>query len=85
MFGKPFSLVIVSAKPGQWMGPVQSGYGLHLVLVTEHVAGKLPKLNEIRETVEWEWSAAHKKELKENIYNELRQKYTVVFLLLTIQ
>jgi hypothetical protein len=79
MFGKPFSQELINSKPGQWRGPVLSGYGLHLVLVTEHVAGKLPQLDEIREAVEWEWSAAHKKELKENIYNELRERYTVEF------
>ncbi len=79
MFGKPFILELVNSKPGQWIGPVQSGYGLHLVLVSEHVAGRLPQLDEIREAVEWEWSAAHKKDLKENIYNELRERYTVEF------
>lgn len=78
-FGKPFSLELINSKPGEWIGPVQSGYGLHLILVTEHVAGKLLQLDEIRKTVEWEWSAAHRKELKENIYNELRGKYTVDF------
>ena len=79
MFGEPFSLELINSKPGQWRGPVQSGYGLHLILVTEHVAGKMPQLDDIRETVEWEWSAVHRKELKENIYKELREKYTVVF------
>ena len=79
MFGKPFSLELVNSKPGQWIGPVQSGYGLHLILVTEHIAGKIPRLDKIRETVEWEWSAVHRKKLKDNIYNELRRRYTVVF------
>ena len=79
MFGKPFSLELINSKPGQWIGPVQSGYGLHLVLVTEYVEGKLLPLAEIRETVEWEWSAAHRTELKENIYKEIRKKYTIEF------
>ncbi|MBW1786041.1 MAG: peptidyl-prolyl cis-trans isomerase [Deltaproteobacteria bacterium] len=79
LFGESFSLELINRKPEQWIGPVQSGYGLHLVLVTGHVAGRLPRLDEIRETVEWEWTAANRKELKENIYNELREKYTVVF------
>lgn len=78
-FGEPFSLELINSNPGQWNGPVLSGYGLHLVLVTEHIAGRLPPLNEIRETVEWDWTAAHRKELKENIYNTLRNNYTVVF------
>lgn len=79
MFGEPFSLELVNSKPGQWIGPVQSGYGLHLILVTEHITGKMPRLDEIRGTVEWEWYAANRKKLKENIYNELRGRYTVVF------
>jgi len=79
LFGKPFSLELTKIPPGKWSGPIQSGYGLHLVMVTKHVAGRLPQLDEIRETVEWEWSAANKKELKENIYRELSNKYTVVY------
>jgi len=79
LFGESFSLDLINSKPGQWVGPVQSGYGLHLILVTEHVAGRLPRLDEIRKTVEWEWTAANRKALKENLYNKLREKYTVVF------
>ncbi len=79
MFGKPFSLELINSTQGQWVGPVLSGYGVHLIKVTEHVEGRMPSLDEIRENVEWEWSAAHRKELKENIYNELREKYSVVF------
>lgn len=79
MFGKPFSLELVNNTHGQWVGPVLSGYGLHLIMVTDYVAGRLPLLDEIRESVEWDWSAAHKAELKANIYKELRKKYTVDF------
>ena len=79
LFGKPFSLELTKLTPRQWTGPIQSGYGLHLIFLTDYVADSLPKLDEIRGTVEWEWSAANKKELKENIYNELRKKYTVEF------
>jgi PPIC-type PPIASE domain len=79
LFGKSFSVELDDITPGKWTGPVQSGYGLHLILVTEHVAGRLPRLDEIREIIEWEWTAAHRTKLKENIYNELRGRYTVVF------
>jgi hypothetical protein len=79
IFGEPFSLELVKSKEGQWTGPIQSGYGLHLVLVTEKVEGRFPELAEIRETVEWEWSSAHKKNVRENIYKKLREKYTIEF------
>ena len=79
LFGESFSIELNNITPGKWTGPVQSGYGLHLMLVTEHVAGRLPRLDEIRETIEWEWTAARRTEIKENIYNELRGRYTIVF------
>ena len=78
LFGKSFSTELKNITPDKWTGPVQSGYGLHLILVTEHAVGRLPRLDEIRETIEWEWTAAHRSELKENIYNELRGRYTIV-------
>jgi hypothetical protein len=78
LFGKSFSIELNNITPGKWTGPVQSGYGLHLILVTENVAGRLPRLDEIRETIEWEWTAAHRSELKENIYQELLGRYTIV-------
>lgn len=79
LFGKSFGQELISVEPGKWAGPIRSGYGLHLVLVTSKIDGRLPELDEIRNVVEREWLAAHKKELKESIYNRLREKYTVVF------
>ncbi len=77
-FGKPFSVDIIKIKPGNWAGPIQSGYGLHLVLVSQRIESRLPELSDIREDVEREWSVYHKKELKENLYKKLRQNYTIV-------
>jgi len=77
-FGESFSLELEKYKPGQWSGPVQSGYGLHLVRVTEYIAEKLPHLDEIRKIVEWEWAESYRKDLKDSIYEKLREKYTVV-------
>lgn len=78
LFGEPFSIEVMKIRPGQWAGPIESGYGLHLVLVSQYVESRLPELAEIRETVEREWFAAHKKELKESIHKKLRKKYTIV-------
>jgi len=79
LFGEPFSLAIMNAKPEHWAGPIESGYGLHLVLVSQHIESRLPELAEVREVVEREWFATHRKELKANLYKKLREKYTIVF------
>jgi len=79
LFGKSFVPGLLSLEPGKWTGPIRSGYGIHLILVTDKVDGRLPELDEIRDVVEREWVAVRKEELKESIYNKLREKYTVVF------
>jgi len=78
-FGKPFSLDIMKVKPGRWAGPIRSGFGHHLVLVSQRVESRLPALSEVRKAVEQEWSVVHKNELKNNLYKKLKEKYTIIF------
>ncbi len=78
-FGEPFSLDIVKIKPGQWAGPIRSGFGHHLILVSQRIESRLPELSEIRKTVEQEWAIFHRTEFKNNLYKKLREKYTIVF------
>ena len=46
---------------GRWSGPVESGYGLHLVLVRKRTAGRSPPLDEVRDAVLSEWRAAQRR------------------------
>jgi len=78
IFGEQFGRTIVELEPGQWLGPVRSGYGLHLVLVTERQPGRMPELTEVRDRVEREWVFARKKEMLEAMYQKLGERYTVV-------
>jgi PPIC-type PPIASE domain len=77
-FGEQFGRNLVKLEPGQWEGPVKSGFGLHLVLVTELKPARLPELAEIRDQVEREWLYLRKKEIQEALYKKLREQYTVV-------
>jgi len=78
LFGEQFGRTIVELEPGQWVGPVRSGYGLHLVLVSERQPGRLPELAEVRDQVEREWVFTRKKEMQEAMYQKLGERYTVV-------
>jgi parvulin-like peptidyl-prolyl cis-trans isomerase-like protein len=77
-FGEPFSRKLLGLKPGSWTGPVQSGFGLHLVLVRKRVGGRLPELKEARETVKRDLMVERQKELKDAAYAKLRERYVVV-------
>lgn len=58
LLGSSFAESLLKQKPGRWMGPIESGYGQHLVKVEELVPGVLPALERIRPQVEREWRAA---------------------------
>jgi len=77
-FGEEFSRNLPGLKSGKWEGPVRSGFGLHLVLVTKRVGGRLPELKEVREIVKRNVMAERQKELKDAAYAKLRERYDVV-------
>ena len=77
VFGKSFSQDLLQVEPGAWAGPVRSSYGLHLVYVQERIAARDPELSEVRQAVEREWTARRRKEVKEEVYKKLRERYTI--------
>jgi hypothetical protein len=77
-FGEQFSRKLLELKPGTWTGPVQSGFGLHLVFVRKRVGGRLPELKEVQEMVKRDWTFERQKELKDAAYAKLRERYVVI-------
>jgi len=76
-FGEEFATKLGELTPGQWQGPIESGYGVHLVFVRERTEGRLPALEEVRDVVHREWANAQRLEGNEKFYQELLKRYTV--------
>jgi hypothetical protein len=62
----------------QWAGPFRSGYGWHLVYVTERKAPEVPRLDDIRARVITDYLDDQRHILNVRAREELRSKYTVV-------
>lgn len=77
LFGEKFAAKLGELSPGQWHGPVESGYGVHLVWISERTEGRLPVLAEVREAVRREWANARRLEGNEKFYQELLKRYVV--------
>jgi len=77
-FGASFAEQLVELEPDGWTGPIFSGYGAHLVKVTEKQAGRFPELSEIRDDVELSYTVERRQELKDMAYAKLREGYEVV-------
>lgn len=49
MMVKPFEEAVVAAEPGKVVGPVQSQFGYHLIMVKETRVAEAPSLDEMRD------------------------------------
>ena len=77
-FGESFADAVLALPTGRWAGPLESGYGLHVVFVMERTEGRAPILAEIRPAVERDFTAARRKERLEAMYERLLSRYDVV-------
>ena len=73
-FGSGFVDSLVELSPGQWHGPVLSGYGVHLVYVHNISEPPEPVFTGIRERVEQDWKTDRGEELNEKFYTNLREQ-----------
>jgi peptidyl-prolyl cis-trans isomerase C len=78
LFGGGFVESLIALSPGQWHGPVLSGYGTHLVYVNHIAEPREAVFAEVREQVEREWTAEKSEKLKDQLYAELLAQYSVV-------
>lgn len=77
LFGDKFAKALGGLSLGQWQGPVESGFGVHLVFVSERPQGRAPMLADVRDAVRREWATARRLEAKEKSYREMLKRYTV--------
>jgi hypothetical protein len=78
LFGQEFATAVVGLEPGTWKGPIESAYGVHLVVVDERSTGRLPALDEVREQVRREWDNARRVEVTDAFYRDMLDRYEIV-------
>ena len=76
-FGEKFAAKLGGMPAGRWQGPIESGFGVHLVFMAERTDGPMPALDDIRPAVRREWINARRLEGNEKFYQTLLQRYTV--------
>jgi peptidyl-prolyl cis-trans isomerase C len=77
-FGPDFAKAVFQLKPGGWQGPLQSGYGWHLVFVDAIESGRVPAFEEVEPDVKAAWLDQKQREVKKAAFEAMRARYTVV-------
>ena len=76
--GSGFTDTLITLAPGQWHGPVLSGFGVHLVYVNSIIEPPTPVFAQVRERVITDWSLDRGEELNNTFYANLREQYNIV-------
>ena len=77
-FGPRFAQAVEQTAPSSWQGPVESGFGWHLVYVDTVIPGRVPAFEEIETDVRTAWLSEQKTLAWEKAYKEIRARYTVL-------
>ena len=77
-FGPVFAVALEKLKTVSWQGPVESGYGWHLVFVDTVIPGRIPAFEEIEPDVKTAWLGEQKREAWDQAYKEMRAKYVIL-------
>jgi hypothetical protein len=78
LFGSGFADRLFKSDRGAWQGPIESGYGIHLVRISEMIDSRMPELIEVIEEVRRDWMFEQRKKTNEEIYRRLKERYEIV-------
>ncbi len=78
-FGQVFRDAVVGLPAGQWQGPVTSGYGLHLVKITNRVDSRIPEWAEVRDRITTDLMYEGRNAAEDQFYAEVLPRYQVVY------
>lgn len=75
--GTGFGEAVFKAPVGRWAGPFRSGFGWHVVRLTEDRPARVRSLDEARDDVRRDWIEADRRARNDAAWQALRAGYTV--------
>ncbi|WEK46239.1 MAG: peptidyl-prolyl cis-trans isomerase [Candidatus Andeanibacterium colombiense] len=75
--GDSFAPHVFKAPQGRWTGPLRSGFGWHLVRVSQIEPSRARSFDEARGDVRLAWIEADRQARNRVAYDELRRRYTI--------
>ena len=76
--GGGFASAVMELEPGQWHGPVLSGFGVHLVYVLAREPAPQPVLADVKAQVMETLQAQKMERFNQQFYDTLRERYEVI-------
>ncbi len=78
LFGKGFTKQLFTLEANAWQGPIESGYGLHLVRISEKIDARMPELALVADKVRTDLMFEHRNKMNTEIYERFKERYEIV-------
>jgi len=75
--GADFARAVFAAQPGKWVGPFRSGFGWHVLRVSEALPARARSFEEARSEALAAWQQADRLTRNDEAYRQLLARYTV--------
>lgn len=76
-FGSQFVQSLSTLSEGHWEGPIQSGFGVHLVKLETRTPAGIPEFSRVRQAVERDFMRERTAQASEAFYRAARARYDV--------
>jgi hypothetical protein len=81
VFGSTFAISLFKQTPGSWVGPVESGFGWHLVWIEALAKPPAPPFETVAQQVKSDWLSEQRSESKRASFEALKARYEVVVMM----
>ncbi len=78
LFGSGFAEQLFTLETNTWQGPVESGYGLHLVRISEKIDSRIPELASVIDKVRTDFMFEQRQKMNKEIYEKFKERYEIV-------
>ena len=78
LFGKGFAEELFRLGTDTWQGPIESGYGLHLVRISEKIDSEMPELASVIDKVRTDFMFKQRQKVNKEIYERFKERYEIV-------
>jgi hypothetical protein len=78
LLGQNFAEQLFQLETNGWKGPVESGYGLHLVWINEKIDARMPEFASVIDKVRTEWMFEQRQKTNKEIYERFKERYEIV-------
>jgi peptidyl-prolyl cis-trans isomerase C len=78
LFGKGFAEELFTLVTNTWLGPIESGYGLHLVRISEKIDSRMPELASVIDKVRTDLMFERRQKMNKEIYEKFKERYEII-------